>query len=373
MNMDTQPVARRRRDRGIPRSPKAFLIPRGVVPAAWLVALFLSGGWIGAAHAQNDTIKRAAGRDIRCHVIRATKTSVAYELSGQNQEISAAEVQYVDFAGEPTELGRARTRLASGQFADCLTELQKIDPGPLSALIKAEISHLTATAEARRAMIDGTTTARDAARIVSQALKDYPESYHYFDLADQLGLLAFHAGELASAEAQFQEMVNSGVPPFALRGHLRLGRVLIEQNKLPEAKDHLDQVIRSDATDDFAQDAKLIARCLSARVMAGSSQAPQAIELLQSIISSESSERKQVFAYCYNSLGICHLGAADLKNATLAFLHTDLLYSSESDLHAEALFYLSDIWSKLGRTDDALRAKQTLSQQYRNSFWASKK
>ncbi len=339
-------------------------------PCAVGLTLLLTSTSLG----QTDNIKRRAqGRDIRCRVTDVSKTRVAYEIGGQKQEISAAEIQYVDFAGEPSELGRARTRLNSGQFADCLTELQKVDVGSLNSFLKDEYAYLSAMAEARRAMLEGSTTLRDAAAVVSQAIKEHGNTYHYYELAEQLGMLAFHAGELPSAEKQFQEMAASGVPYFALRGNLFLGRTLLEENKLTEAKSSLAEVANSEANDDFAQDAKLIAQCLSARVMAKEGQAPQAIQLLQTIIGRENSDRKQVFAACYNSLGICHLAASDLKNAKIDFLETDLLYGSESEWHAEALYYLSDVWAQLGRTDDSMCAKQTLSKQYRNSFWASKK
>jgi hypothetical protein len=94
---------------------------------------------------------------------------------------------------------------------------------------------------------------------------------------------------------------------------------------------------------------------------------------LEDIIKRESDDRTRVFANVYNSLGLVHLHTGDTKSAMLAFLHTDQLYANEADLHAEALYYLAELWTQRNETDRANRAKQTLGQQYRNSYWASKK
>ena len=322
---------------------------------------------------QSDTIKRSEGRDIRCQVTAITKQSVAYDLNGQPAQISAGEIQYIEFDDEPADIGRARLRLDNGQFADCLTELQKVAFGSLSPPLQAEHAYLRAKAETKKAMIDGTSTTREAATAVGEALRSFADSYHYYDLLNDFGTLAFHTGEMAVAEKSFQELASCGIPSFSLNGSLQLARVYLEQAKPAEAQEALTQVLQSSATDNFAQDAKLIARCLAARVQAAEGNADAGIAQIEQIIANEDSERKRVFASCYNSLGLCHLSLDDPRSARMDLLHTDLLYASEGDLHAEALYYLADIWTRLGETDRALRDKQILSQRYRNTYWANKK
>ncbi len=358
--------------RRIARGTRRWSGELGLRCAALMALIAFSGLAASKATAQSDTIKRWEGRDLKCKIGQISPEKVTYEISGQTAEILPNEIQAIEFAGEPKELDRARLRLSNGQYADCLTELQKVDLSGLSQPIQAEHSYLAAKAETRKAMVDGSTTTRDAARLVADALKNFPTSYHYYEWLEDFGTLAFHAGEVAVAEKQFQDLSRSSVPSYALRGNLHLGRVQLELGKVAEAQAALQQVVSSPATDNFAQDAKLIARCLVARTQASSDGAAAALQQLQEIIAAESPERKLIFAHCYNAMGACHLALNDPKNAVLDFLHTDLLFASEGELHAEALYYLADLWSQLGETDRAARAKQTLSQQYRNSYWASK-
>ena len=72
----------------------------------------------------------------------------------------------------------------------------------------------------------------------------------------------------------------------------------------------------------------------------------------------------------YNALGNAYLQLGDLNEAKFAFLHTDQLYSSVPDAHAEALANLADIWEQLHRPERAVEARKTLEKLYKNSPWA---
>ena len=61
------------------------------------------------------------------------------------------------------------------------------------------------------------------------------------------------------------------------------------------------------------------------------------------------------------------------KEAILAFLHTEVLYSSDADTAAEAQYYLSKLWDEIHNPDRANRARNTLQSTYGGSRWAGKK
>ena len=61
-------------------------------------------------------------------------------------------------------------------------------------------------------------------------------------------------------------------------------------------------------------------------------------------------------ARAYNVLGTAQRQAGRTKEALLAFLHVDILYSSVPHAHAEALANLADLWQQLHRSDRAQRA-----------------
>jgi len=243
----------------------------------------------------------------------------------------------------------------------------------LNEFQKAEFAYLVGIAEVRKSLRDGTLPLVDAATSVNKFLETYPTSYHFFEMTEWFGSLAFHSGKFAAAEKSFQQLTTSNVAPYVLAGYLGLARTALEQSQWDNAQTQLDAIAAHEANDNQSQEIKLIAKSLSARVLAEKNQIPQAVALLEEIIKNESDERTRVFANVYNSLGFVYMRAGDAKNALLAFLHTDQLYANETELHAEALYHLSAIWAQINDADRANRSKQALSQQYRNSLWASKK
>jgi hypothetical protein len=54
----------------------------------------------------------------------------------------------------------------------------------------------------------------------------------------------------------------------------------------------------------------------------------------------------------------------------LAFLHVDTLFFADADQHAQALYYLSDLWGQLNQPDRALEARTTLKNRYAGTRWA---
>jgi len=353
-------------------SPPAHLLRHLMLTAAVMAAVVAFSSRVALGQG-SDSIEPVQGRDIRCVIKSTTPQGIQYEVSGQSQQISLLDIKSVKFAGEPNEIARARTRIQSGQFDDGITELQKVAVANLKDLPKAEWAFLQALAESKKSLVDGTLAINDAATTVKKFLETYPNSFHFFDMTETFGQLAFHSGQFAAADKSFQTLTESTIPPVMAAGYLGLAKSALEQSKWDDAQKQLVAIAAINATDDKTQEIKLIAKCLEARILAEQNQVPKAVAQLEEIIKSESDDRTRVFANLYNALGLAHLRGGEPKKALLAFLHTDQLYANEADPHAESLYYLSMLWGQINETDRSNRAKQTLSQQYRNSLWASKK
>ena len=78
-----------------------------------------------------------------------------------------------------------------------------------------------------------------------------------------------------------------------------------------------------------------------------------------------------LFARAYNALGRCYMKQNKPKDAVLALLHTDVLFYADADAHAEALYYLSKLWSDINKSDRAVAARSTLRERYAGSIWAT--
>ena len=91
---------------------------------------------------------------------------------------------------------------------------------------------------------------------------------------------------------------------------------------------------------------------------------------IEEVIPDADPEQKELQARAYNALGNCYEKARKTKDALLAFLHVDVLYSTVPEAHAEALSHLVPLWKAVGQEARAREAKQTLQEKYANSKWA---
>ena len=75
----------------------------------------------------------------------------------------------------------------------------------------------------------------------------------------------------------------------------------------------------------------------------------------------------------YNALGDCLRAANRPKDALLAYLHTDLLYSKDRQEHPRALFQIEKLFRLLKQDGRANEYAQRLRQEYPHSQWLSEK
>ena len=56
----------------------------------------------------------------------------------------------------------------------------------------------------------------------------------------------------------------------------------------------------------------------------------------------------------------------------MAYLHTDILFYTDPEIHAEALYYLTNLWKEVNATDEATDARNLLNDRYPGSTWANR-
>ena len=340
----------------------------GWVPTALILAIFVPR----VASAQTDSLQLKSGKLLRGRVVDTDKTKLSFQTRNGTSEVRIDDIKLLTFYGQPNELQRARNHLANGRYGDCLKEIGKIDEEITIALVKAEIEFYRVAAMANDALSHGSTTRRTAVTEVTKFVSDYPKSIHFMEMTDLYGRLAMESGEFSNAESAFQQMANVEIPKIKIDGLIGLGRSQLAQGKYRDAANNLALVQRVDSNDDVVRTAKLMARCLQARVLAADNKPAEAIKQLQDLIKREDADNGPLFAAAYNALGFSQMKAGDSKQALMAYLHTNLLYHTESEMDAEALFNLASIWSSQNETDRANRARQSLKTKYRNSYWTSK-
>ena len=100
--------------------------------------------------------------------------------------------------------------------------------------------------------------------------------------------------------------------------------------------------------------------------------ATEAIGELEKMVDEGDSTDGELFAELYNTLGSMLSAAGRNEEAVLSYLKTDLLYGAQSEPHAEALYRLAQLWTKMGSAQRAADAKQKLEKLYPTSAWVRK-
>lgn len=284
--------------------------------------------------------------------------------------VPASKIDRVSFSREPSDINRARDQMETGRYSDAIESLGKIDATKVTPQMKAEVDFIRAFSMAQNSLRGGGTTPQEAGGVVATFISEHPTSWHLYPAIEQLGKLYFAIDRTDLAMGQFAKLSQSSWPKYQLNGTLQLG--MLTMDNAADANAAFDTILNNNSNDDVTQLYKLLAKCEKARVAGMGGDAAGSLAELNKMIATENSDNKLLFAHLYNALGAVHQKNSNWKEARTAYLHTDLLFATEAELHAEALFHLSKIWAQLDETDRAATARDTLKSRYRNSYWAGK-
>ena len=301
-------------------------------------------------------------------VVDMSPAAVFVETRGARTPVPAAEVRNIVFAGQSSLIARAAEKIKAGNFAEVIEDVGKVDDKG-NVYIAHELAYLKAYAEGNLAL-QGSLSAREAGTSLNNFLTKYKKSYHFIPATELKGRLLYSLKFLDLAAADFKILTESQWPEYVIKGQYYLAQVELAKNNFDQAIAQCDQIISSKNNDDLTQQYQLLAKCLKAKAQCLSGNPGSAENDLKEIVKAENPDNQALFAAAYNALGVCYFKSNQLKEAREKFLMTHLLMYSESDSHAEALYYLAQIWSKLDNTDESNKARELLKSRYRNSYWA---
>ena len=341
----------------------------------WAAPLLLIALLLGSQQASaqsTDSIFRNAGAagasKVSGKVVDMTPEGVVVDSRGKQETVAAQDIRKIVYAGQPAALDRTRERVVSGNYTQGLEELAKIEPkgGPR---VEHEISYLKAFAKGKLA-VSGSAQLKDAGTTVNAFLKKYKTSYHFYPMTELKGRLLKGLKLVDLAAAEFKVLTQAKWPEYRLKGHYLLAQAYNAQGKYADAIKQCDEIEASQDNSDLTQKYQRLAKCEKSKSLALAGTPDGVEETLMQLIKVENPDDKQLFAAAYNAWGVLYFKAGDWKKAREKFLLTHLLMSSESDSHAEALYYLSQIWPKFENTDEANKSRELLQSRYRNSYWA---
>jgi len=323
------------------------------------------------AQAVSDRVRTARGAEIG-EVVETSITEVKVnKRPSGTATIAVNEIRGVSFDGEPGELNQARVKVANGGYAEAAALLTRIDAASLKRdLIKQDVEFYQALCSAKLAL-GGRGAINDAGRLLNLFVRANPKSYHYLEAVEAMGDLLAADGKLDLAQKQYNDLAAKAPwPEYKTRAAVLIGQALQGQGKHAEAVKQFDAALEVAGAGPAAQGEKLSATLGKAISLAETGQLDTAVGMVERVILDADPELKELHAKAYNALGSCYQRANQPKDALLAYLHVDVLYSSVPEAHAEALANLATLWQAIGQDARAREARQTLEQRYAGSRWA---
>jgi tetratricopeptide (TPR) repeat protein len=319
-----------------------------------------------------DKVKVIDGKQSSGRLAENTPTELMIELGATKKRFAVNMIETVSFEAEPSDLTQARNAVRAGRYEDALALLEKIAVGSLNRdEIVQDVEFFKALAAARLALA-GSGSKADAGKKLLAFEKAHKTSFHYFETCEALGDLLAALNKFDQAESFYAKLGSAPWPDYKMRAGVLAGRALVGQKEYVRALARFEEVLATEATGKEADRQKLAATLGKAAALVGSGKSDEAIKSVEAIIAKADPENVELNARAYNILGNAYRGVGKKKEALLAFLHVDLLYSKFPDQHAEALANLATLWIEVDKADRAAQARSVLNEKYPDSVWVTK-
>jgi tetratricopeptide (TPR) repeat protein len=342
---------------------------RAIAFAAVLIAAGLAGSPL--ALGQFDQIYVAKGTPSRGVVTEMTKDTVTLEIQGVQRPFQVNDIARITFADEPSELANTRNIVNSKNWPLAMQEISKLDGKTFDRpYIAADVAYYKALCQARLAMSEGGDKEAALQALFAWA-RGNASNWHFYEAAEVMGDLAMASGKFEDAARYFGPIANAPWGDYKMRANIGAGRALASQKKYEEALQKFDAALVIDLSTPEAASQKLLATVGKATCLCETGKPDEAVAILQDIILKNDPQDAVLFARTYNALGNCYLKQGKTKDALQAFLHTDILFSTDEEAHAEALYRLSKLWNEVNKSNHATEARAILREKYAGSLWST--
>jgi tetratricopeptide (TPR) repeat protein len=318
-----------------------------------------------------DKLYPSNGAPVTGKIAEMTRNNVVMEVRGVKENFQAIDIKYIVYEGEPAAFTKAKEVVETEQWDEALDSLKKVDlKSILREETKKEFEFYVGLVQARLAMSGQGDPAAADARLLN-FVKGNTNSFHFFDTSDVLGSLAASTGRHDQAVKYFSVLASSPFPAQKLKAQYSLGLSNLAVGKIAEGRTAFGEALAGATDDVTSKRYKKLASIGVIRCETAEKKYDAAIEKLRKLVSDSDATDNELFAQLYNALGEAHLQAGQEEEAVLAYLHTDLLFTSDPDSHAEALYHLIQLFTKLDPPRVA-ETKARLQSLYANSAWAKK-
>ena len=340
----------------------------------WLTVVALSiitqGLARNAAGQGFDVVQTTKPPSLRGEITKTSPTELTISVSGLERIIPVNTIVKVTYMDAPSELTGARRDIDSGNVEAALEKLKRIKTETLDRdVVKQEFEFLHAMATARLAL-SGSGDKAVAVRDMLNFQKDHKNSFRYYEVVQVLGDLAVALSKYDRAIEFYRELGQSPWKDYQLNAIILEANALTTQKNYSEALTKYVAASQENISGLAADRLKVLAKIGQANCLAETGTPDEGIQITDEVLDKLDRDDFELHAKAYNARGACFRNSNKIKDALLAYLHTDLLYFRQSDAHAEALFYLSALWEQDAKRERAVKSRKLLQSRYAGSHWA---
>jgi tetratricopeptide (TPR) repeat protein len=344
------------------------------LPTAVAIAttIFCLQGFQAIFAQDRDRVFPIKGAAVTGKIVEKNRDRVVVEVRGNNQNFPSNEILRLLFDGEPPTLSRTKDLVAQGQIEQAVEEFKKIDAASLpSEDMKQDYQFLRGYIAGTLA-IKGKGDPKNALGLLTNWVKDNAQSYLFYPAAELMGDLAVASGTPDQAAKYYGGLAAAPFPELKTKGSFLQGRALMASKQNADAKSKFQNVLEAKLSDPVSLKYQKMARIGIIQCDALEGKANEAIGELEKMVDEGDSTDGELFAELFNTLGSLFATAGRNEEAVLSYLKTDQLYGAQSEPHAEALYRLTQLWTKMGSAQKAADAKQKLEKLYPTSPWVRK-
>jgi uncharacterized protein HemY len=340
----------------------------------------LSAGRAGAQAIPPDGIYLRGSPDKPAYkeFVIAAESPRGLMLKGGKDEIPAEKIDDIIFPLEPRDLrvsayrlgiiadrklrsatkepDRARERAeALGKFEETLGKLAEGQPH-----VKAHLQYKIAYLLAQQGREEGKDAAlKQAAARLQVFKKDHPRAWQLVRVLQTLAQLQLDSRDYQAAEQTYHELAKSEADPEVRQdAEVQALLVTVQAGKHAEAQKGLEGLIgKLPAKSPQQFRARLaLAECL------GYTKDPEGLARAKAEVKAvlDQTKDKALRAQAYNTMGSCYYLNEQWQDARWEFLWVDVIYNQDPQQHARALYYLADIFARLGEGERARQCREVL-------------
>ncbi len=310
------------------------------------------------------TIKTAIGGRVAGSVQSETPSEVVVTLGANRTTVPIEQIASIRYTGQSANYQLGDSRESGGQLAEAAELFKKAaaetagKPFPHQAALFREakvLSDLAAVEPDRQA---------EARNKLGAFIRSYPGGRHIAAAREALARLQINTGDFAGAEATITALTRT--PKAGDRAAVLRTKVLAKQGKHDQAIAELDRLIAAAPKGSERQRHAMLAKAES---LAATRKYKEAEVLVRQVIQANPAEDAASQAPAYNTLGDCLRAANRPKDALIAYLHTDMLYSKDKEEHPRALHGIASVFRQLKQDARADEFAQRLKHEYPRSTW----